>query len=266
MPKPQTKEEIAKETCFVIGNGESRLIWKDWNSLKGKGTIYGCNAITRDYPKLCDKIFVVNPDLYAKMCADRYKDGITGQIVGPNEISKWNYILENDKRKGFCPPGLSLYRIWQGGDTKKQKWRIIDLSKQRGSGCSAVLDAAEKGFKNIFIIGFDILGAKQWHYKKGIASREQNNVYKNTEHYPDRMNMKAYLKYEWMYQLTQIAKKFPNSRFMHINRTENIKHNIYLPHYIFYSGGNVRASNYGQLREFLTSPEGFWDYAAWMRR
>ena len=40
MPKPQTKEEIAKETCFVIGNGESRLIWRDWNKLKGKGTIY----------------------------------------------------------------------------------------------------------------------------------------------------------------------------------------------------------------------------------
>ena len=62
MPKPQTKEEIAKDTCFVIGNGESRLIWKDWNSLKGKGTIYGCNAITRDYPKLCDKIFVQRCD------------------------------------------------------------------------------------------------------------------------------------------------------------------------------------------------------------
>ena len=78
--------------------------------------------------------------------------------------------------------------------------------------------------------------------------------------------MKAYLKYEWMFQLTQIAKKFPNSRFMHINRDENIKHNIYLPHYIFYSGGNVRASNYAQLRNFLVKPQDFWNYAAWIRR
>ena len=50
---------IANETCFVIGNGESRNIFGNLHALKNKGTIYGCNAIYRDYPDLCDKIFLL---------------------------------------------------------------------------------------------------------------------------------------------------------------------------------------------------------------
>ena len=51
------------DTAFIIGNGESRNIFpiKD---LKGHGVIYGCNAIYRDYPNLCDNIVAVNPSMY----------------------------------------------------------------------------------------------------------------------------------------------------------------------------------------------------------
>ena len=41
------------DTAFVIGNGESRAIFPI-EHLKGNGDIWGCNAIYRDYPKLCD--------------------------------------------------------------------------------------------------------------------------------------------------------------------------------------------------------------------
>ena len=36
------------ERAFIIGNGKSRIGF-DLNQLRGKGTIYGCNALYRDF-------------------------------------------------------------------------------------------------------------------------------------------------------------------------------------------------------------------------
>ena len=47
------------DTAFIIGNGESRNIFPIDN-LKGHGVIYGCNAIYRDHPMLCDHIVAVS--------------------------------------------------------------------------------------------------------------------------------------------------------------------------------------------------------------
>jgi hypothetical protein len=44
-----------------------------------------------------------------------------------------------------------------------------------------VLDAAESGYQNIFMIAFDILGARQWEKENGIMSRAQNNIYAKTQ-------------------------------------------------------------------------------------
>lgn len=44
---------------FCIGNGESRKDF-DLNLLKGHGSIYGCNAIYRDYPELVDVLTAVD--------------------------------------------------------------------------------------------------------------------------------------------------------------------------------------------------------------
>ena len=84
------------------------------------------------------------------------------KIIGPDDISKWNYVLPNDKEYAV-PKGLKLYRIWRGGDLKKYNHKTntpyiktIDFSESRGTGCSAVLHAAEAGFKNIIIMAFDL--------------------------------------------------------------------------------------------------------------
>ena len=132
--------------------------------------------------------------------------------------------------------------------------RTLDLSKAKGSGCSAVLHAAEQGYKNIFCLAFDMLGAEQWRNVKEIASRKQNNIYKDTKNYPTRMNMKAYLKYEWLYQLTQISRKFPDSNIYLINRKEYLKGNGLLPHYIKFSKRNLYGAHYAELGKFLEQP------------
>ena len=54
------------DTAFIVGNGESRNIFPI-TELKDKGTVYGCNAIYRDYPEICDYIVAVNPPMYEEI-------------------------------------------------------------------------------------------------------------------------------------------------------------------------------------------------------
>ena len=262
------------DTAFVIGNGESRNIFPIDN-LKGKGVIYGCNAIYRDHPMLCDHIVAVNPPMYEelKQWHDQthpnslLRRGKTSwamdvnfrfprgdheegkvQIHGPNDISSWNYICDGDDEMDV-PEGLKIYRTWRGGDLKKGgKIKTNDFSMARGSGCSAVLMAAESGIKNVVIMSFDIMGAQQWEME--TPSRMQNNIYKNSINYPDRASMKAYLKYEWMYQLRQIIRKFPSTNFHFINRKEYIEGNPFLRWY--FDQPNIKCGIYADLQRWIT--------------
>jgi len=134
----------------------------------------------------------------------------------------------------------------------------VDFSESRGSGCSAVLMAAESGIKNVVILAFDILGAQQWEMEE--PSRIQNNIYKNSLNYPDRQSMKAYLKYEWMYQLRQIFRRFPETNFYFINRREYLDGNTFLRWY--FDQPNIRSGIYADLQRYITGKR---DDIRWMR-
>ena len=272
------------DTAFVIGNGESRPIFPI-QDLKGKGTIYGCNAIYRDNPELCDHIVAVNPPMYEELAKwheqthpnSLLRRGKTSwamdvnfrfprgdheegkvQIHGPEDISTWNYICDGDDEMEV-PHGLKIYRVWRGGDIKKGNGiRTMDFAMSRGSGMSAVLMAAESGIQNVVMLAFDILGARQW--EMDAPSREQNNMYKNTINYPDRMSMKAYLKYEWMFQLRQIVRKHPGTNFHFINRKEYIEGNTFLRWY--FDQPNIRTGIYADLRRWV---DGRRDDIRWMK-
>jgi len=250
------------DTAFIVGNGESRAIFPI-EDLKGQGVVYGCNAIYRDHPKLCDHIVAVNQPMYDELEAWHNNGKESPQIHGPNDISKWNYVLEGDTEDDI-PKGLKLYRIWRGGDIKKgNKIRTIDFSEHRGSGCSAVLMAAESGIKNVIIMAFDILGARQWEYngvRAGEQSREQNNVYKNTPNYPSRLNMKAYIKYEWLFHLRQTFRRHPNTNFYFVNRREYIDFNPFLKNY--FDQDNIRVGIYADLRRWV---DGNRDQINWIK-
>ena len=249
------------DTAFIIGNGESRNIFPI-DELKGHGVIYGCNAIYRDHPMLCDHIVAVNPPMYEELAKWHNNGKESPMIHGLEDISQWNYICDGDKEYDM-PQGLKIYRIWRGGDIKKGAVRTVDFSQSRGSGCSAVLMAAESGIKNVVIMSFDIMGARQWEYthtRPGELSRLQNNIYKNTINYPDRVNMKAYLKYEWMYQLRQITRRFPNTNFYFINRKEYIDENPFLRWY--FDQPNIKCGIYADLQRWIT---GHRDDIKWRR-
>ena len=240
------------DTAFVIGNGESRNIFPIDN-LKDQGMIYGCNAIYRDHPMLCDHIVAVNTPMYEELAKWHNNGKESPNIHSIDDISKWNYICDSDHEEDV-PHGLKIYRYWRGGDIKKGgKIKTIDFSTARGSGCSAVLMAAESGIKNIIIMSFDIMGAQQWEYtgvRDGELSRTQNNIYKGSINYPDRHSMKAYLKYEWMFQLRQTFKKFPRTNFYFINRKEYLEGNPFLRWY--FDQPNIKCGIYADLQRWIT--------------
>ena len=244
------------DTAFIIGNGESRNIFPI-QDLKNKGIIYGCNAIFRDRPNLCNHIIAADKDMFTELKQWYDKTNPNLKIYGPNDLSKWSYICKDDKESDI-PEGLKIYRIWRGGDIKKGTIRTMDFSQQRGSGMSALLLATESGIKNIIILAYDILGARQWEMDS--PSREQNNMYKNTLNYSYRMSMKAYLKYEWMYQLRQIIRQFPNTNFHFINRREYIEGNHFLRHY--FDQPNIKVGIYADLRRWV---DGLRDDIQWMK-
>jgi hypothetical protein len=245
------------DTAFIIGNGESRPIFPI-QDLKSKGIIYGCNAIYRDNPELCDHIVAVNQPMYEELKAWHDHNRPNLKIHGPEDISPWNYLCDGDKETD-TPDNLKLYRMWRGGDIKKgNAIRTIDFSLNRGSGMSAVLMAAESGIKNVVMLAFDILGSRQW--ERDTPSRQQNNMYKNTMNYPSRMSMKAYLKYEWMYQLRQIIRKHPDTNFHFINRKEYIEGNAFLRWY--FDQPNIKTGIYADLRRWV---DGRRDDIKWMK-
>tara|TARA_R100001460_G_scaffold83182_1_gene124071 strand:- start:689 stop:1432 length:744 start_codon:yes stop_codon:yes gene_type:complete len=235
------------DTAFIIGNGESRKIFPIEN-IKGQGTIYGCNAIYRDHPTLCDHIVSVNPPMYEEVM-DWYNvakpEGV--QVHGPDDISDWNYT---DGLPVQHPSHLKIYKVWRGA--AKLKWsnkiKTHDFSDNKGSGCSAILLAAEAGHKDIVFFGFDILGARQWEMDE--PSRIQNNCYKETANYPQRESMKAYMKYEWLYQIRQTTLKFPDTNFYFINRREYIERNHFLRGY--FDQPNIKVGIYADLQRWIT--------------
>ena len=97
------------DTAFIIGNGESRNIFPI-ETLKGQGVVYGCNAIYRDHPKLCDHIVAVNPEMYDELANWHNNGKESAQIHGIDQISKWNYVCDGDHPQE-APDGLKIYRI-----------------------------------------------------------------------------------------------------------------------------------------------------------
>ena len=148
--------------------------------------------------------------------------------------------------------------MWRGGNLKKGgRIKTMDFAESKGSGCSAVLMAAESGIKNVVILGFDILGAQQWEMNE--PSRIQNNIYKDTNNYPARHSMKAYLKYEWMFQLRQTFRRFPDTNFYFINRREYLDGNTFLRWY--FDQPNIKSGIYADLRRWISGQR---DDIKWM--
>ena len=112
-------------TSFVLGNGRSRLNI-DPNRLKKSGTVYGCNAIYRDF--IPDVLVAVDTKMVIELNEHNVQH-ITEVWTNPNKT------IENIK-------GINLF----------------SMSKGWSSGPTALWLAASRTPEKIYILGFDYLG------------------------------------------------------------------------------------------------------------
>jgi hypothetical protein len=133
-------------TAFIIGNGTSRKGF-DLTKLKPYGTIYGCNALYRDFPDHSIPDFLVAID-----------DGIITEIEASDFPSK----------RFIAPP---IDERWEPAE--------CNIGRPRSNaGMNAMREAIKAGYDQLICLGFDFLmtGDNQF----------LSNVYDGTSNYgPD---------------------------------------------------------------------------------
>lgn len=133
------------KTAFIIGNGETRRGF-DLTRLKPYGTIFGCNALYRDYyPE-----FVV-PDYLVAI-----DNGIIGEIEQQQDFPSARVII---------PP-------------EDERWEPAECNRARprsNAGMNAMREAIKMGYDQLICLGFDFL----------VQDEEYNtsNMYDGTRNY-----------------------------------------------------------------------------------
>ena len=136
-----------KEPAFIIGNGTSRFEF-DLMSIKDAGTVFGCNAIYRDFKK---ESYVLPHYLIA------IDPGITTEI----ECSDF------PAKRVIIPP---LEEQWEPA--------VVNPNRPRSNaGTNAALEAMKMGHKQLIFIGFDFL---QVHKD---TTQSISNMYDGTDNY-----------------------------------------------------------------------------------
>ena len=151
-------------TAFVIGNGTSRKGF-ELTKLKPYGTVFGCNALYRDYPDYSFPDFIVSID-----------DGIISEIEHSDFPSKRFIVPPMDER-------------WEPAECNVGRPRS-------NAGVNAMREAIKMGHDQLICLGFDFLIADR--------EQSVSNVYDGTDNYgmevranandnPGRINYVAWL-------------------------------------------------------------------------
>ena len=198
--------------ALVIGNGESRS-HLDLNSLKINNILIGCNAIHRD---------IVVDHL---VCCDRRM--VEEAVKNPDTVNTEIYVREDWFK--YYRKIQKLKNIKQVPALPYQGEAKRDRPEHWGSGGYAVLVAAELGFTNITLVGFDL-------YSK---NNKVNNVYKGTTNYAAPDSHAIDHSY-WVYQIAKVFDLFPKINFVVLNNNDWIMPREWLKQ-------NVRFENIEQL-------------------
>jgi len=137
--------------AFVLGNGTSRSSI-DLNKIKDFGTVYGCNALYREFSP--DYLIAVD----SKMIFEIAKSGYQNQ----------NQVWTNPNK---------LYKNFEN-------LNYFNPSKGWSSGPTALWMASQHQHKKIYILGFD--------YKGLDNGKKINNIYADTPNYKKSVDTATY--------------------------------------------------------------------------
>jgi len=187
--------------AFVIGNGKSRIGF-DLNTLRGKGTIYGCNALYRDFM----------PDVLVAT-DDKIREEIELSEINPD-------VLENIPKKiPFYTrrPGqlikTHMDRKWQEFDHENRHSRKIEKNWGYSSGPVALTYACLEEHKHIYLIGHDLMGI-------GHKDNDINNIYSGTNAYKPETAAATYYM-NWVDQIRRIMLEYSNISFARVGALNN---------------------------------------------
>jgi len=164
-----------KKVSFVLGNGVSRSSFTLEN-IKQYGTIYGCNALYREF--IPDYLVAVDTKMVLEINA----------AGAQHKTSVWTN------------PNRAYKRI--------SGFNIFNPSKGWSSGPTALHLASDHNATDIYILGFDYVGL-------GNDSTKVNNVYAGTQNYKKRETTATYYG-NWLRQTATTIQKFPKIRYIRV--------------------------------------------------
>jgi len=206
------------KTAYIIGNGVSRSSF-DLMNLKGKGKVFGCNALYRDYVEqdyvLPDYLVAIDNPIIAEI---EKSDFPKERFLNPPEDEKWEPVELHWKRS--VAPGWSPAR------------------PRSNAGMNAIQEAIKKGYTTIFIFGFDFLAVSE-----DVAT---SNVYDGTACYGLETRANIYDTRNRMKYLGWMIEQNSKVKFRFCYPDEIIKKGIYTP-----EADNVEVLNFNDLNTLL---------------
>ena len=168
------------EIAFVLGNGESRK-GIDIDDLKQKGTVFACNGVYRTHRP--DFLIAVDPKMLL-------------------EIAESDYMVHNKVYSNFNVQYNKVPKILD-----HCQWFKPSLGWS--SGPTALRLACDRGFKDIYILGFDYQGHSESKNKQRFRF---NNIFKDTRNYK-KSNDEATFYGNWMNQTKRCLQDFKDVKF-----------------------------------------------------
>jgi hypothetical protein len=190
------------DVAFVLGNGKSRLNF-DLNQLRGKGTIYGCNAIYRDF--LPDVLIATD---------DIMREEIETTGINPNVL--YNIPAEipfYTRRPSKVIKVDTSRRPWQTEDYQNNHSRKIDHNWGYSSGPVALTYACLEEHSYIYLIGHDLMGV-------GDDANSINNLYAGTNAYKPDSATATYFG-NWVDQIRRIITEYSSINFARVGALNN---------------------------------------------
>jgi hypothetical protein len=189
------------ERAFVIGNGKSRIGF-DLNTLRGKGTIYGCNALYRDFM----------PDVLVAT-DDKMREEIELSEINPDVLENIPAKIPFYTRRPNQLIKCHVNRKWQDTDYQNNHSRLIEHNHGYSSGPVALTYASFEGHSYIYFMGFDLMGV-------GARDNDINNIYSGTNAYKPETAAATYYM-NWVDQIRRIMLEYPDTNFTRIGALNN---------------------------------------------
>ena len=209
-----------ENTAYIIGNGASRQPF-DLMILRGKGIVFGCNALYRDFSFTSPKY--VLPDFLVAI-----DDAITVEIESSDFPS--NRVIIPPENEKWEPVELH----WGRSATKD--WN--PARPRSNAGMNAILEAIKKGYSDLHIFGFDSLVVDNKVALSNLYDGTDCYGYDTRANLQDTRNRMTFL--GW------VIEKNPDTHFTFCYPKDMIDSGVYLP-----QAPNVSISNFDEMMSKL---------------